>query len=276
MKYKGLTLETPLCLPPHKVGKFELAVAFHKKGDVLPVVTLRNSLLMGMPHHSIKLTKNVRIHQLLKMKNGGTVTSDSPQELFTQQMSFHTARGRVLVGGLGIGMASTMIANMKGVKSVDTVEIEPDVIKLVEKHLPKTKAPSNIILGDVYEIIRCGRIKFDYAYLDIWSGTNEGTWDEHVVPLKRLIAKEWPGKTVTCWMEREMKTQIIMSLMNVTAKEEPWIDCWRPKWVFQQALKRTKLPAQKLVRMYVDEVGSPIWEKLFPWDEYKKPQEVGA
>ena len=39
---------------------------------------------------------------------------DRPDEIYIQYIAFHTMHGRVLVGGLGLGMAANMIAAMPG------------------------------------------------------------------------------------------------------------------------------------------------------------------
>lgn len=310
MLVDNVDIITPLSLKG-KHGKFSIETNIVRRGNKVTIVNMRNAIYSGLKPQSIVISDwDITVHKLLH--HGDLVTSDCPNEIYTQwKNGFDQAYGRVLVGGLGIGMASCIIANaIKGVSSVTTVEIDQDDIALIKPQLPKFQVPHHIVRADLFKYIKTSSEKghsFDSAYFDIWSGTGESSWSSYIVPLRRLMAKYHPDAKVTNWLEGDMVGQIRLSLnqiitgsqFSIFGHEVPplpdphtgkvptrtemregmrgWIRVFRPLHVFGQAIKDSKdqRASKDLAIIYTDFVGSPEWERIFGklWDSWKKPTE---
>lgn len=263
---------TPINLTPRKRGKWKLEQDV--VSGAITLVSMRTSIFTGLPKLCVNLESPLQVHRLKYNKN--VIASDIPEEMYTQGVSFQKAHGCVLVGGLGLGMAAVMIARMPDVERVIVVESEQDVIDMVWDQLPRTRMPIEIVKADLFEYLKdCP--KFDFAYFDIWSPTGEGAWDDYIVPLRRLVWKHHGRKSVGCWLEAEMQGQLRSSFatmldplpgINVTH----WIDSFRPLWVLKQAIKNTVDPREikRLINLYFNKIGSPLWERTFPWDKFKE------
>lgn len=276
---KEAPFRTPLNLEERQSGLWSIKAEELQIGVSVPLISRRTSFLTGAPILHIKLSNPLRVHKL--MHDGDLITSDIPQEVYTQSLSFKKAHGCVLVGGLGIGMAAVMIANMSDVEEVRVVELVPEVIKMMHGQLPKTKAPISIVQADLFSYLKewdCP--DFDFAYFDIWSPTGEGSWNDYIVPLRRLIRKHHGNKPVECWLESEMKGQMRSSfhaMLHPVEDTNPtgWINSFRPLWVFSQAIQGITRQDEidRLIDLYLNKIGSPKWEKTFPWDQFKEKKQ---
>lgn len=127
-----------------------------------------------------------------RLKYGDTVVmSNTPMEMNTNFVFIHHCSGKVMVGGLGIGMILIAIANRMHVEHLTVVERSPEVIMLVWPHIVgKLKFPAVCQLGDV-DTYRDARFKkpyprmFDWIYFDIWSAPCGDNWEQYK-KLKRL------------------------------------------------------------------------------------------
>jgi hypothetical protein len=277
-------LLTPVQLAPRFRGGHKLSYEIYPEGHCFDIVEMRNSHLTGIPAESVRFEVPVRIHTL-KFR-GQTVTTDSPQESYTQYLAYRHCHGHVLVGGLGVGMAPTRLLRKKRVKSVVVVEKSNAVIRMVGSQLPDL----TVVKADLFRYLknRCyeqqfGR-KFDSAFFDIWSPTEGSVWDAYVVPLRRLVYRNSGPVEVGNWGELEMRGLLREQLFVRSFLHEN-LSRWRPYWVFLQGLKKLfSLPIplprkesifQKVsesVEMYLNSVGSPEWESLFPWDSWRESE----
>lgn len=100
---------------------------------------------------------------------GEVVMSDTPMERESNSLVIAQAHGRVLIGGLGLGMIVVPLLTKKGVDKIVIVEKEADVIKLVAPHLKKLDKEKRltIVKGDIAYYKPKG--KFDVIYFDIWN-----------------------------------------------------------------------------------------------------------
>lgn len=310
----GVDVITPVNLKG-RVGRFYIVVKKEKRGEEISLVNMRNAIYSGLrprtiivENHSFvihKLMADVKPTKGLKFPNQGLITSDCPNEIFTQWKALENVHGNVLVGGLGLGMASIIIANsISGVTGVTTIENEKDIISLIKPQLPETAVPHKIVRADLFRYIVSSAkrgLKFDSAYFDIWSPTGEGAWMEYIVPLRRLMAKHHPGADVYNWLETDMTGQIRLSLQMVAfgrmaligggevskadrkkigvtdAGVEGWIRSFQPYDVFRKGLQGTKnkRKIQILMEIFLKRVGTPEWENVFGkyWDTWKRPTE---
>lgn len=277
----GLLL-SPVRLRPGFRGGHKLTCETFPEGHCFDVIDTRNSLLMGIPPSKVQFKVPVRVHTLKFRRQ--TVTTDSPQESYTQYLAYRHCHGHVLVGGLGVGMAATRLMDKKDVKSVVVVEKSNAVIRLVGAQLRRL----TVIKADLFGFLRghqyekqFGR-KFDSAYFDIWSPTEGSVWDAYIVPLRRLVYQDAGPVTVANWGELEMRGQLRNQLFVRSFLSEE-LSRWRSYWVFLQGAKKffnlpIPLPREerifnelsKLIEMYFCRVGAPEWESLFPWDQWKE------
>jgi len=266
-----MDLYKPMSFPRHKSGPFEIIT---QTSDHFQITSMAHAQLLGVESISLNFGEEVDFH-VLTGDGAGIMASDKPDEIYIQYIAFHTMHGRVLVGGLGLGMAPNMIAATPQVSSVTVIEKEPDIIRLVEGTLdPKI----SVIQADVFEYAsKLSAGQYDSAYYDTWYSTGRREWGVSVVPLYR--ASRHAGiQTLGAWGEHEMVAQLASALyMQAVIEESAWTP--RPFWVFIQGLKRElggqppyvgkKAAIKELIRLYLYEVGTPEWERIFPWDTFK-------
>jgi hypothetical protein len=264
------------------------------KSTCFDVTSMRHVLMFGVRGLKVNYGREVQFHKLIKYdknsngKGKSILTSDLPVEIYSQYIAFSKAKGNVLVGGLGLGMAPTMMLDMPGVKSVTIIEKEPKIIKLIAPQLDKRL---KIINADLYDYLKLAGShkwaypKFDFAYHDIWYGTGESTWAEHVVPLYRLSQKAGIKK-MGAWGEHEMRWQLAEALYVRTCIDEKYSH-WKPYQVFINGAKKVlggqppygperKDEITKLIKLYIGKIGTPVWEKTFDWDAAPEAKEEAA
>ena len=120
--------------------------------------------LNGHPTHVVPPGRYARL-----LVDGRLVMTDTPMEKGSNRRLIEMARGRVLIGGLGLGMVAwPLLAKKPALHSLTILEINPDVISLVGRHLPGDSR-IEIIQADVFKWRPSRRLpKFDTIYFDIW------------------------------------------------------------------------------------------------------------
>ncbi|MBI1783885.1 hypothetical protein HYR69_01960 [Candidatus Sumerlaeota bacterium] len=103
---------------------------------------------------------------------GKTLMSDTDFERETNAPLLHYAHGKVLLGGLGIGLVILPLLEHPGVDSITVVEKRRDVIGLVEPRLRNALQPSAgrlmIVHGDIFRWRPARGNYFNIIYFDIW------------------------------------------------------------------------------------------------------------
>lgn len=262
-------------------------------GTTVPIVSMRNAIFMNQMPTSTILTEPLDVWELSTEEHGCWMKSD-PQEVWQMDEPIRKAKGRVLVGGLGLGVLSHLIALKENVRDVTTVEYDPRVIQLVDKFMH----PKNVTTdGDLFDFL--GRFvqpgQYDYAAFDIWQPTGEMAWQSHVVPLRRLMRNILPQHKIYCWNEAEMVGQIREVLPRVVLIDCSFGQAQGYYKVFRNVVRevlridesyemgfelfgkaeelRTDAAFNRLLNLYVNRPGSPAWERTFGkvWDEYVTP-----
>lgn len=268
-----LNFPEPLVSGEWTVGRYQ-----QPAGTKVDVVTPRTSLFTGQPAVSHVLEEPLEIHQLTQGGRGGVWMSDCPAELVAMHAFAESARGDVLVGGLGLGIVVRYLAMNPRVRSVTVVERERDVLDLIGPGLRRdVKVPVRL------EHMRLERFleklpawPYGSAFFDTWTGTGVTTWAQDVVPLRRLVWRRFGGRHVECWSEEEMHGQVLLALgaLGVYVRErghQPAAPGSGSEAVFLRAAARC-VPGGKtwadLVRLFVRSAGSPLWEARFgaAWD----------
>ena len=132
-----------------------------------------------------------------------TVMSDTLSEIRDHMGIINAAKGRVLIGGLGLGMVLQACLEKPGVEHVTVIEKSSDVIKLVGEHYKaKYEDRLSIIQGDILEWKPAKGQRWDAAWFDIW---NEKCGDntDQMSTLNRRYGRrtDWKG----CWGEYECR-----------------------------------------------------------------------
>lgn len=250
-KYEAQWVPSPINLPEGKSGRMQVKHKFLPVGEEVMIVSARQGILRGVrPVRGVVQGIPLRIHQLLEDRKGhtGLWMSDIPEELNQIEEMLHTVQpeGRVLIGGLGLGILAARVAQLENVSHVTVVEKSRDVIKLcAKKGLYETKCM------DIGKFLNEHVDQYDYYLLDTWAGTNEGTWWDEVMPLRRTIRRRF-GMTpeVHGWAEDMMWGQIYRALTHHTT----------PHW-FYTYLPIPMTPYE--AEVFLNTVGTPSWEKKY-------------
>ena len=236
---------SPIDLPEGSSGNMTIT---HKivTGST-PIISLREWYTRGMKGRpcSAQLDNPLRYHELSEAGVGVWMT-DLPSELNQAYEALHAMppRGRVLVGGLGLGILPKLLTLQAQVDQVTVVERSPDVIRLCAD-----RANYHVVRSDIADYLRICT-QFDCYYLDTWQGTNESCWWDQVIPLRRVIANRFGRKPVWCWAENIMLGQIRRAATTQAGKH------WHYRALPENA------SASTIVR-FVSNVGLPAWEKRY-------------
>lgn len=184
------------------VGKYSIEIEIIPAGKPMTVVSARNWMMMGYAQLKV-IYEHPRLLKKLIKKGHGLLMSDSPQEMFLQYDAYKNAKGRVLVGGLGIGLFARMVARKTDVTEVVVVEIDEDIIKLCKPFDRKI----HVIHADIWKFIKSTKEKFDYAYVDIHYHTGCMEYIHTVLPMRKILKERFPNMLVDFWGEKEMKAQ---------------------------------------------------------------------
>lgn len=285
-------------LPEGESGAVKLVHDRHWPGEELLLVTERAAFLTGHPMMNFKCEEPTTIHRLESEKHGTWMT-DLPCEMVQMHDELAAyATGRVLIGGLGLGIVARMCAVKREVKRITVVERDQDVVNLVWPHLQEfLRGKANIVVGDIADFDP--GTMYDVALLDTWQTDGERDWTGEVVPLRRKFARRIPY--ILCWREEVMMSQMIRPLCRVTAIGAAPVEGIPHYWAFARAveerrskfrgLKTTKWdpssaasyieseeagrsnmedPALRLfLQQFLHTVGTIGWEYVFGkyWDE---------
>jgi hypothetical protein len=183
-----------------------------------------------------------------------------------------------------------MVQKKSTVKSVTTVELQPEVVQLAGMGV------DNVVTADLYDYAKNVKPgQFDVALLDTWQGTGEMVWQEEVVPLRRLLSPK--VKEIYCWQEDVMLGQIWSGLFRAAAVDEASMfcrSCHCSKYAFVKAVRAQGLKTEcikdyrdfkamlkaeeanrndedikSLARIFINTIGTAYWESAFGkyWDE---------
>ena len=127
--------------------------------------------------------------------------SDTPAEVADVLPFVRAAEGRVLMNGLGLGVALQAVLRKPEIEAVDVVEIEPDIISLVGRHF--TDRRLTIHHADAFTIQWPPGKRWDFVWHDIWPSI----CSDHLAQMRRLRRRyaertTWQGG----WAEMECRS----------------------------------------------------------------------
>jgi hypothetical protein len=263
-------------IPAGRSGTVKVWHVEYPAGTSLPVASARTRVLAGHSGRDIRYRQPTRWHFL--GDHDGVWMSDLPIEQAQMDRALRHMRGRVLVGGLGLGVFASRAARRRYVESVTVVEKNPDVIKLVDPHLSHAKI--RVVQADLFEYLCGWPGTFDAAFYDIWRGDGETTFIDTVLPLRALSVGLVDDQRLFCWNEDIMRAQVrngLASLLMMTAlrdgmPEAMAIDEKALRGVTGNPHHDTKVPFWRdtrglphdarvlLAATYANVVGRPGWE----------------
>ena len=181
-------------LEDRKVEDFEISHFEIGKNDMYAIL------------HGISCGKFIRLTH-----RGSVVMSDTEMEKRTNAEFVRNAHGKVLIGGLGIGLILLAVQDKADVKKITVIEKNREVIDLVSNQLPLNDKVE-IINADVFEYVPAE--KYDTIYMDIWNYINQDVYWEQMKPLmsryrKYLVPKsENENRYIDCWCKYQAKNGI--------------------------------------------------------------------
>lgn len=272
-----------ISIPEGKSGKTRLAHRIVPAGEVMSDGDARTTIIGGQPYQRFKYDMPTRWHEL--SYEGGVWMTDIPAEQRQMRTAAQSMTGRVLIGGLGLGIFPTILDEMDCVDATTVVEKSRHVIKLVEPHLRTAKM--TVIRDDLFQYLKAlalpgePRLKFTTAFFDIWQGDGQITFFDTVLPLLKLARKSRAIiNRPLCWNEDVMRGQLFLSLDGniamlripgmvenppplaelATPRKNIWWDWKVPFWRAIQARDQAAIALDELralARQYADGYGDP-------------------
>ncbi len=140
-------------------------------------------------------------------------------EINTHNSRAEEIRDKVCCAGLGLGYTPYRLAQEAKVKSIDVIELNPNVIKLYEDHIRRI-TPNNqkikVIQGDAIKYLRENASKYDCIDADIWHDSND-----MIDPYLKLLYMEQKNPQVrfSYWMEKTFYVDLqCIILLELNAK----------------------------------------------------------
>lgn len=139
-----------------------------------------SSMRAGMPMAGLEPDV---IYTVLR-REGRIWMSDTPMERNSNRWFVQRARGKVFIGGLGLGMCIMPLLNCDKVTSIEVWEIDQDLIDLISRYVKHDKL--TIKQADVLGEIPDTSAAFDSVLLDIWSNICLDNYEE-----MKTLKRKW-------------------------------------------------------------------------------------
>ena len=158
-------------------------------------MSVLRAVLNGRPSSAVAPGRYARL-----LVDGKVMMSDTPMERRSNARMVEMSRGHVLIGGLGLGMVIwPLLAKKPDLHSLTILEINPDVIRLVERHLPGGSRLT-IIQADVFKWRPSRRMpKFNTIYFDIWPDICDSNVAESGKLFRRYLDWASPHSWIGDW-----------------------------------------------------------------------------
>lgn len=108
-------------------------------------------------------------------RNGYIIMSNTPAEINDHLKFIRKASGKVLVGGLGLGMVIKYLLEKESVTKITVIEQSQDVIKLVG-HAYANDSRVEIVNANIFEYKPSDQ--YDCAWFDIWDNISGEEYPE--------------------------------------------------------------------------------------------------
>lgn len=221
-----------ICVPQAASGRYAVVHYSEPPGQALSDFSPRTVLLGQAPGMEFTFSQRTQWHRLVNQEQGVWMT-DQPIEQRQMEWAANQLTGRVLVGGLGLGILPVILAEQQRVTEVVVVERSRDVIRLVQDSCEYMMAVAcalrdakqychlRVIHQDLFRFFAPGAKHaaatwdYDSAYFDIWQGDNESTFFDTVLPLLQVAYDSGMlRRRPVCWNEDVMRGQLRLKLIN--------------------------------------------------------------
>lgn len=279
---------SPLKIPEGKVGECEIRKFTTPAGQGVPLNSHRNRIFGAQGGDNTVTWPYDTIWTEL-VQEGARWMTDLPVEQRQHDELLIGVRGNVLVGGLGLGYAATYLCARKSVKSVTVVEISPEVVELVARHVADPDRKLRVVTADLFDYLKTYEGKpFTNAFYDIWRSDGEYTFFYTVVPLHDLSKTKVTNRPI-CWQEDVMRGQLRWSIQSrmlflanqdfaprgtpdpsVPLDEKDAYAIWHnwsvPFFQWHKERQPNEQLTQKGIQIYSSIYGLAHWEHL--WKQY--------
>lgn len=140
-------------------------------------------------------------------RSGAVIMSDTPDEIRDHISAIDRAQGRVLIGGLGLGVIARAVLLKPDVEHVTIIERSPDVIKLVSPWLARQFLDRvELIEADILEWQAPVGSRWDVAWFDIWDAICSDNLDQMKALHRRFgRSAKWKGSWCREMVERQTR-----------------------------------------------------------------------
>jgi len=174
------------------IGDFSIKKNIIFRGDII-----RTYSPCGYLYHDI-MNRDLPIVRLIE-EGKTTRMSDTPMEQEALRIPSRTARGDILIIGLGLGLLPTLIKmRNKMVDSITIIEMHREVANLVYGKIKSRK--TSLLLNDGESYLAVPGRKFDFIFIVIWGSIAAPMKEiDHWTDLAKGRLKE--GGEVRCWLQ---------------------------------------------------------------------------
>jgi len=187
--------ETPVSAYPEKrVRKARIKKAVYNEG------LYYMEGVCGFDFFMVKKPITITVLQVKSRGGWGDVMVDDPLHAIGMAELAKASKGRVLVAGLGLGLILHYLDRNESVTSVDVVEINKDVIRLIKPLLPEFKYDFRIIRQGFFDYItyKC-KEEYDTVILDLWVGMGSEAMFLEMLGAHSLVKERLPHSNVYVW-----------------------------------------------------------------------------
>lgn len=200
-------------LHPEKKGEAELTEYEITENDYRAII--RDKIPIG---------KYIRLRV-----NNTLMMSNTPMEMATNLEFLLKAHGKVLIGGLGIGLIILPLLDNENIGHITVIEKSQDVIDLVNRQLNLPPEKVTIVCGDVFKNPQTE--KFNTIYMDIWSAINRDVFEDEMIPLmaayEQYLDPEDSESFFDCWCMKEAEHELpLTTTLDVLISDGKFDDYW--------------------------------------------------
>lgn len=147
--------------------------------DEVEIMIFRDIINGRREYKGLSLGEYIR---LIDKNKKEIIMSDTPMEKRTNIEFYRNANGKVLIGGLGIGMILLAVQKKPQIDKIVVVEKHKEIIDIVASQLPLNHKV--IIINDDIFNFKTEEL-FDCIYFDIWNVINREYFKEHLYLIKK-------------------------------------------------------------------------------------------
>jgi spermidine synthase len=152
-----------------------------------------------------QISLNTKYITLLHINSNKAMMSNHESETKTNQKFLDSAKGDVLIFGLGIGLIVFPLLQDKDIKSITIIEIDGGLINMISPIIKEKDIYSKveIINCDAFEYHNLINKNYDTIYFDIWAIIDDNSFDE-MEKLDNLYKKNLKeGGWIDSWCSEE-------------------------------------------------------------------------